>query len=326
MGRKRTQNFDLPPRMHRKGKTYYHVSTTIPRKWTKLDRDIGIAKRLWADIEGEQHNPQDHTFNALVARYRKKVLPTKAPQTQRDNEKELARLIAVFGVMPIDAIKPHHIKRYLEERGKTAKVRANREKALFSHVFNFARECGYTDSPNPCAGVKGHKETGRDRYIEDEEFMAVWCKAHYTVQDAMDLAHLTGQRPADLLKLNRTDIHDGMLWFTQNKTGKKLRVQIMGEFQILIERILAREHSVMGGDALLQDGNGQRLTTGSLRTRFDKARKDAGVSFQFRDIRAKTATDTEDLAVAQKLLGHKTRAMTEHYTRNRKGDKVGPLK
>lgn len=156
--------------------------------------------------------------------------------------------------------------------------------------------------------------------------MAVWSKAHYTVQDAMDLAHLTGQRPADLLKLNRSDIHDGMLWFTQNKTGKKLRVQIMGEFQILIERILAREHSVKGAIALLQDGNGQRLTTCTLRTRFDKARKDAGVSFQFRDIRAKTATDTEDLAVAQKLLGHKTRTMTEHYTRNRKGEKVNPLK
>lgn len=326
MGRKRTQNFNLPPRMHLKGKTYYHVSTSIPRKWSKLNQDIAIAKRLWAEIEGEQHNPQDHTFNVIVTRYRKQVLPSKAPQTQRDNEKELARLSAVFGIMPIDAIKPHHIKRYLEERGKTAKVRANREKALFSHVFNFARECGYTDAPNPCAGVKGHKETGRDRYIEDAEFFAVWNHAHYTVQDAMDLAHLTGQRPADLLKLNRTDIRDEMLWFTQNKTGKKLRVEIVGELQTLIERVLCRDHHIMGGDALLQDGNGQRLTNGALRARFGKARTAAGVSFQFRDIRAKTATDTENLAHAQKLLGHKTRTMTEHYTRNRKGEKVSPLK
>lgn len=121
-------------------------------------------------------------------------------------------------------------------------------------MFNFARECGYTDSPNPCAGIKGHKETGRDRYIEDEEFLAVWNKAHYTVQDAMDLAHLTGQRPADLLKLNRSDIRDGLLWFTQNKTGKKLRIEIVGELHSLIERILSRKHRVMGGDGLLQDG------------------------------------------------------------------------
>ncbi|HEY5994491.1 MAG TPA: tyrosine-type recombinase/integrase, partial [Gallionellaceae bacterium] len=74
------------------------------------------------------------------------------------------------------------------------------------------------------------------------------------------------------------------------------------------------------------DGNGQRLTSGALRTRFDAARKAAKVDFQFRDIRAKAATDTEDLAHAQKLLGHKTRTMTEHYTRDRKGEKVSPLK
>jgi hypothetical protein len=54
--------------------------------------------------------------------------------------------------------------------------------------------------------------------------------------------------------------------------------------------------------------------------------KGAEVDFQFRDIRAKTATDTDDLARSQQLLGHKTRAMTEHYTRNRRGEKVEPLK
>lgn len=326
MGRRRTKNFDLPPRVHLKGKMYYYVTTDSPRKWRKLHADLAIAKRMWAEIEGEQVNPLDYTFHGIAARYRKDVIPTKAPQTQRDNERELQKLEAVFGSMPIDAIKPHHIKRYLEERGKTAKVRANREKALFSHVFNYAREHGFTDSPNPCAGVKGHRETGRDKYIEDAEYLAVWNCADYTIQDAMDLAYLTGQRPADLLKLNRSDIRDGMLWFTQNKTGKKLRIEIVGELKLLIDRILSREHSKKGGDALLQDGNGQRLTTGALRSRFDKAREIAGVDFQFRDIRAKAATDTEDLTRAQRLLGHKTRTMTEHYTRNRKGDKVSPLK
>jgi integrase len=142
----------------------------------------------------------------------------------------------------------------------------------------------------------------------------------------MDLAHLTGQRPADLLKLNRGDIRDGLLFFTQNKTGNKLRIEITGELETLIARILSREHQTTGGDGLIQDGNGQRLSYGALRSRFDKARIAAGVSFQFRDIRAKTATDTDNLALAQKLLGHKTRTMTEHYTRNRKGDKVSPLK
>ena len=63
-----------------------------------------------------------------------------------------------------------------------------------------------------------------------------------------------------------------------------------------------------------------------LRNRFDEARKAAGVNFQFRGIRAKAATDTGDLGHAQKLLGHTKRDMTEHYTRQRKGERVKPLR
>lgn len=63
-----------------------------------------------------------------------------------------------------------------------------------------------------------------------------------------------------------------------------------------------------------------------MRSRFDKARTKAGVSFQFRDIRAKAATDTGDLAHSQRLLEHRNREMTEHYVRQRVGERVKPLR
>ncbi len=50
------------------------------------------------------------------------------------------------------------------------------------------------------------------------------------------------------------------------------------------------------------------------------------VHFQFRDIRAKAATDTGDLAHSQKLLAHKNRDMTEHYVKARIGERVKPLR
>jgi integrase len=77
---------------------------------------------------------------------------------------------------------------------------------------------------------------------------------------------------------------------------------------------------------LIQDDNGRPLSQLALRSRFDKARKAAGVTFQFRDIRAKAATDTGDLAHSQKLLGHRNREMTEHYVRSRVGERVRPLR
>ncbi len=239
--------------------------------------------------------------------------------------KLFGHLLRVFGHRPIDLIAPMHIREYLDIRGQAAKVLANREKALFSHIFNKAREWGYTTAPNPCQGVKGFKETGRDRYVTNEEFEKVRSIAHFTVVDAMDLALLTGQRPADVLKLQRTDIRDGALWIVQNKTGARLGIEITGELAAVIERINGRSRTAISA-YLIQDEKGQPLSQYALRSRFDKARTLAKVSFQFRDIRAKAATDTGDLAHAQKLLAHRNRDMTEHYVRARLGDRVRPLR
>ncbi len=52
MGRRRQSNFDGPPRFHRKGNVWYHVSGTLPRLWTKLSNDRAEALRLWAQREG----------------------------------------------------------------------------------------------------------------------------------------------------------------------------------------------------------------------------------------------------------------------------------
>jgi len=75
------------------------------------------------------------------------------------------------------------------------------------------------------------------------------------------------------------------------------------------------------------------MTSRTLRTRFDKAREDAGIDkahFQMRDLRAKAATDKEEstgnIREAMDQLGHTTVVMTEHYIRNRKGKKVTSTK
>ena len=325
MGRRRTTFKDLPPGMHMKGDNYYHVTSTAPRKWTALGRDRARALLEWARIEGAEPDPAVRTFEVIALRYERQVMPGKAARTQRDNLKELDRLRSVFGAMLIEDLKPHHVRSYLDKRGEHAKARANREKALLSHLFNKAREWGYTDAPNPCQGVKGFTETGRDRYVTDAEFRAVHSKADATLRDAMDIALLTGQRPADVLKIQRGDIRDGALFVAQNKTGAKRAIEVTGELAQVIERINARSRQRLSA-YLIQDDNGRPLSMLAMRSRFDKARKAAGVTFQFRDIRAKTASDTGDLSHSQKLLGHKNRDMTEHYVRERIGQRVKPLR
>lgn len=325
MGRKRTVNKGLPKGLHLKDGRYYHVTSGTPRKWTALGPHRAEALLAWARLEGTEPDPDARTFEVLAARYSREVIPSKAPRTQRDNVGELERLVAVFGKVQIDYIKPFHIRKYMDTRGEQAKSRANREKALLSHMFNKAREWGMTERANPCQGVKGFPEQGRDRYVTDAEFEAVRSVAHPAIRDAMDLALLTGQRPADVLKIKLGDIRDGALLITQNKTRAKRQIEITGELEVLIAK-LAGSGGNHPSRYLITDTNGQRISATTLRSRFSKAREIAGVSFQFRDIRAKTATDTGDLAHSQSLLGHKKRDMTEHYVRRHSGERVKPLR
>lgn len=334
---------NLPPRLrkkqrHKTGKIfYYYDARSAGGSEIPLGGDYAIALKKWAEFEinAKPQHQEIITFRYVSERYIREILPTKAPQTQKDNTKELEWLYKFFDnpPAPLEQIKPIHIRQYLDWR--TAKTRANREKALFSHIWNKAREWGYTELPNPCQGIKGYKETGRKEiYIEDNVFNSVYQKASQPLRDAMDMAYLTGQRPSDILRMSETDIIDGTIQIRQAKTGKKLRISIEEDLHILIQRILARKSQyVVRSLYLIVDETGQKFTYGMLRKHFDRAREKAGTpkdKFQFRDIRAKAGTDTTestgDIYRAQQQLGHSNVTMTQQYIRSRKGDVIKPTK
>lgn len=341
MGRAPTRNLNLPRGMrarHRAGKVYYFLDTGArPRKEIPLGTDYVLAVQKWAELTSmKKPKSATGTLGHTVERYRKDVIPTKAPETQKDNARELVKLLEFFGdSAPLDKIEPQHVRQYLDWR-KDAPVRAKREKALLSHVFNFARECGLTAKANPCAGIRGRTETGRrEVYIDDAVYRAVWDAAEPHLRDAMDLAYLTGQRPADVRKMTRADVRDGAVAVRQNKTGAKVRVAIEGELANVIERVNARK--VAGLTLAAKDG--KPLTKSMLRGAFDRARTaaraahpelaEAITAFQFRDLRAKAGTDTEEsrgMAAARDQLGHTSETMTQQYVRHRLGKLVRPTK
>ena len=109
-----------------RAKPFYYVTSTLPRKWIKLGKDLHQARLQWAALEGEASSPDDKTFAIITKRYEQEIIPGKAIRTQQDNLTELAKLLEVFGAVPIDAIRPQDVRTYLDLRGQTAKVRANR--------------------------------------------------------------------------------------------------------------------------------------------------------------------------------------------------------
>lgn len=365
VGRRPTKNLNLPrgmrARVRAAGKVYYFLDTGgKPRKEIPLGTDYTEAIRKWASLvpngSDSKARPAVLTFRHAAERYQRDVLPTKAARTQADNLKELARLFKFFDdpPAPLDEIQPLHVRQYLDSR-RASPVRANREKALLSHIFNKAREWGLTDVPNPCHGIKGFTEAARDVYIDDPTFALVHAAADRPTQDAMTLAYLTGQRPADVLRMRISDVRDGVLTVTQGKTGRKLRIAVEGELEVLIKRINEDKfEDKVTSLAMVRDEQGRALSYSALDGRFEKARdraikglrdaahdeSAAGVqrremqeaairAFQFRDLRAKAGTDkadATDIRQAQRQLGHKSVTTTEVYLRARAGDRVKPTR
>jgi integrase len=319
---------------------YFYDAGGVPRKEIALGSDYVLAVKKWAELDIKPIPENLVMLKDVTDRYLREVVPKKAARTQKDNAIEMKNLLAFFNDPPaaLDQIRPLHVRQYLEHR-KDAKVRATREKALLSHVFNMAREWGYTDMPNPCAGIKGVKSQ-RTVYIEEEIYRAVYEAANQPLRDAMDLAYLTGQRPADTLSMSETDIRDGALEVDQGKTGTKVRIEIVGELKTLLDNIAARKKLMpVRALALVINEKGRPFSYSAMDNRWEHARaravkaypklKEAILQFQFRDLRAKAGTDkaaSDGVHQAQRQLGHSSVTTTEIYVRNRRGEKVTPTR
>ena len=228
--------------------------------------------------------------------------------TQKDNLDSIRQLRKVFDTAPIDAITPQMIASYRDVR--SAKIRANRELALLSHIFNMAREWGYTTKENPCRGIRKNKEEPRDFYAAKDVWDAVYALALFELQDAMSMAYLTGQRPGDVLKMIEADIHDGALHVKQGKTKKFLRIMldnagVRSELGIAIDKILARPHRI-NKSYIVTTEQDQPLNKWTLRTRFEKTRASAAEKARNKRVRVlqgNTNPFIVDATLAQRLYG-----------------------
>lgn len=271
-------------------------------------------------------------MKGIFDRYARDVIPKKGERTQKDNLAELKQLRPTFDGAPIDSITPANIAGYRDAR--TAKVRANREIALLSHVFNMAREWGLTERDNPCQGVRKNKEVPRDYYANAVVWDSVYGMAGPELKEAMDLAYLTGQRPADVIIMRSDDTEGDYFLVTQGKTGQKLRILMRtesGENSLgKLVREITERNAHHPSKYLLINQYGKRMTKGMLRLRWDKAREKAQQraldqgdpmlaakigGFQFRDIRPKAASEIIDIGDASLLLGHSTQEITKRVYR-----------
>lgn len=325
MGRKRTTGAHLPRRVYLHHGSYFFVDRA--GKWHNLGKTLAEAYRALA--EHVEVNLTARTMNALFDRYMTEVIPTKAPRTQRDNGYELQPLRATLGAMDPKYFKPRHGYAYFNERRKRSLRRAVAELALLSHVFTKAVEWGVVDE-NPCRQIRKERPPPRRRYVTENEYGGAYKTMPAMLQCAMDLAVLTGLRPADLLGLTRSNLTDDGIQVSTRKTGRDLVIVWSEDLRKVVKRALSlppkfRQPLICGrqGKPYTVDGF-TSIWRRKMKKALDDPENPLAESFQFRDLRAKSASDdTPEAATAR--LGHTNAAITERVYR-RKPATVRPLR
>lgn len=205
MGRPRKHRLDLPARVYfEDGRYRYKPKGGKP---VELGADYGEAMAAWGKVVRIQTGAI-RTMADLGDAYMAKIATQKASRTHKDNIGEWANLRPAFGHLLPSEVTPPMVYKYMEARG--ARVRANREKALLSHILTYGVYLGLLER-HPIAwqmrrSMIGHGERPRRRLPSDRDLDTFCATASEMIRCYVEFKQLTGLRKGDILTLRKPDL------------------------------------------------------------------------------------------------------------------------
>jgi integrase len=316
---RRKKDSPLPRRVYAKHGALWFVDRS--NKWHRLGPATMTLPAVLRAVAPFHDGGDDGLMSGLLSRYKREVLPSKAPKTVRDQLLELDRLGKVFGHMrPLD-VEPSDCWGYYTARGSGSA--AHHEVRLLSNVFTWARRWGVV-TINPARGLGLKTPKPRTRYITDAEFLVVRELAPVMIGYAMDLALLTGLRQGDILSLERRHLTDQGIDIQTSKTGRKLVIEWNEELRATTNAILREQPQFRR--ALICRRDGKAMTSSGFQTLWQRLMAAAtkkpedgepllAERFTFHDLRAKNLSDEPTLQGAADRAGHADPRITQRVYR-----------
>jgi hypothetical protein len=319
---------------------YYYDMRPEGEPDIKLGTDYAEAIRRWDELHNHRPQKAGKVIEAME-KWEEEELPKYDSKETRDGyRRQLNRIKPIFGPATWDSVELTHLVDYLDKR--TAKTQANREMAVFSIVWNYARKKGLTKLPFPAAGMQRsrwkNKEKARQFEVTDALFDAVYAEADEVLRAAMDISTATGLRVQDTIAVP-LGADDDVIRHVSRKTGKRI------EFDVSQSQALQRVKEWRAGIKahhlrLVSTPDGKMVTYRMLYDRYKQAReaaaeklKDEGkrelareVKAMFlRDMRKRAANLAESAEEASKLLQHSSQRLTEAHYRTR-AERLKPVR
>lgn len=260
-----------------KGKEYQAV--VCPSKTKTQDAAIRKLMELKGQLPKEETKERPRIlFEDLIKRFL---------EWSKDNKRSYARdltsskpLLRRFRARLIDAIRPHEIERYRDDRKKAITPSSvNRELAFLKTAYNKAIFWELADE-NPVTKVKMLRENPqRTRFLTKEEIDRLLEACPKYLEAIVRFSLNTGMRISEVLSLtwNRIYLDKSFIELRETKSGNIRQVPLNDEARDVLESIERSEISVFtyGGKSI------KRITKG-----FGTACRSAGIeNFRIHDLR-----------------------------------------
>jgi len=313
-----------------KGRFFYRrrIGNNRGKEFKLGNGELKLAE-IWQAVERIESGSVS-TFKSLSLEFQKSPQWKKLKRsTQEDYEKchksisnRENRAGTKIGEIRLMAWTPGAVRRYRDMRAEQSESRANKELAYMKRVFQWGVEYEHIAS-NPAKDISGRGlAKRRTHYIQDPDFKGAINLAPLNIAMMIHLAYLTGRRRDDIVAIHKNHIWKEGLYFPESKTDKESLVAWTDELTALVN--LAKEESGESVWLFPAKEKGAHYRLPAMDTAWQRickamTEKDL-VRFQFKDIRAKHASDLEDLGGdATANLLHSDRSVTKrHYLRKPK--------
>ena len=270
------------------------------------------------------------------------------PATTRQYLAALKHIRPVFGRMDVGEIRRSDIKKYYMKRYDVAKTAARREFETLSAFLSYCLDQDVIEF-NPAFRLNLPKTAPRKHYVEDYDVQEFIRHSHDLLDRYIPLKIYTGARKNDLLSIKTIHWNDDGLYIGDRKSYRVLtgesklgrifqRTEALEEIMDLVmsnagsEWVFETQHKIPyidlktdkteGFDSIWQRTKQRALASGKMKQCFDPEKPHytdfvearalkIPLIFQERDLRAKTATDSESIVHAQQRLGHSSTNTTQ---------------
>jgi len=309
------------------GKHYRKSTETPDRKQAQRIYDkikYEIAEGKWFDrLPGEEK-----TFKEMMKKFEDEHVSQK--RSARVFKGYIKNLNSFFGDCIVSEITPSKINEFKNKRRKEGVTGAtiNRHLATLRKAFNLAMKEWEWIRENPMLRISMEKEPpGRVRYLSEEEFQRLYGACPEWLKPIVLTAKHTGMRKENILSLKweQVDLFRRVVYLEHTKNDERLAIPLNDTMMGLFKKLSKVRY--IGSDYVFyhpaaQKKNAKRTFDGrryyEVKTAFQNALKEAGIeNFRFHDLRHCFASALVqrgvDLYEVQRLLGHKSHAMTQRY-------------